>query len=179
MRIEDLQGTGQIIFVPTDDFPALTLKKFSSFFNKTYGLDIKILPPLLLPHSTYNPNRNQYIAEKILTEIQKSLPQSTTEFPIIPIIFTDRDMYIQKYDWEYAFSFRQKSMAVVSTARMDYGFLHLWTADQETQDARLRKMVTKNIGVLYYHLPFSDNCQSAMYGNVGGPQELDLMSNQL
>jgi hypothetical protein len=36
-------------------------------------------------------------------------------------------------------------------------------------------MLSKNIGVLYYHLPLSDNCSSVMYGKVGGPQELDFM----
>jgi hypothetical protein len=42
----------------------------------------------------------------------------------------------------------------------------------------LRKMVTKNIGVLYYHLPQSNNPQSVLYQNVGGISELDYMGEE-
>ncbi len=179
LATEELHGSGRIIFIPTNDFPISILVQFAAFFHKTYQLNIHISAPLRLPSSTFDVEREQYIAELILAETKRHLSSSSSDGRVIPIIFTDQDMYIQKYNWQYAFGFRQNHMAVVSTARMDYGLLHLWTASQETQNSRLRKMVTKNIGALYYQLPFSDNCQSAMYGHVGGPQELDLMSEQL
>lgn len=40
---------------------------------------------------------------------------------------------------------------------------------------RLRKMVTKNVGVLYFHLRQSDDPRSVLYRNVGGIQDLDYM----
>ena len=177
--LEELHGSGKITFIPIDNFPHSTLVQFSEFFHKTYQLDVHISEPLHLPPSTFNSSREQYIAEFVLAETKDRLFSSSSSDHIIPIIFTNQDMYIQKYNWRYAFSFRQNGMAVISTARMDSGLLNLWTVSKETQISRLRKMVTKNIGVLYYHLPFSDHCQSAMYGHVGGPQELDLMSDQL
>jgi hypothetical protein len=45
--------------------------------------------------------------------------------------------------------------------------------------ARLRKMVGKNIGVLFFRLPLSDHPRSMMYGSIGGPQELDTMLEEL
>jgi hypothetical protein len=39
--------------------------------------------------------------------------------------------------------------------------------------------VTKDIGVLYYHLPLSSHCQSPVFGRIGGPQELDFMGEDL
>ena len=42
--------------------------------------------------------------------------------------------------------------------------------------SRLTKMVAKNIGVLYYGLPLSNDPRSALYGNIGGTDELDVMT---
>jgi hypothetical protein len=44
--------------------------------------------------------------------------------------------------------------------------------------ARLRKMVGKNIGLLHYGLELRDDPASMLYYAVGGPQDLDLMSEQ-
>lgn len=49
------------------------------------------------------------------------------------------------------------------------------SAADATVLARLRKMVGKNIGVLFFRLPLSDDPRSMMYGSIGGPQELDTM----
>jgi hypothetical protein len=37
-------------------------------------------------------------------------------------------------------------------------------------------MVAKDIGVLYYGLPLSRDARSLMFADIGGPQELDVMS---
>ena len=42
--------------------------------------------------------------------------------------------------------------------------------------SRLRKMVTKNIGIMCYGLPLSPNPRSVLYGNIGGTDELDVMT---
>lgn len=178
-RIEELRGSGEVVFIPVGRFPIAPLEMYAQFFQETYGLTITILPSLPLPHSAFDPDRGQYIAEKILAEIKSQVADANTNRPLIPIIFTDQDMYIQKYNWQYAFSLRENGMAVVSSARMGFSLNPFSEADQKTQEGRIRKMVTKNIGILYYHLPFSDHCRSAMYGRVGGPQELDLMSDHL
>jgi predicted Zn-dependent protease len=178
-RIDDLRGAGEIVFIPVGGFPIATIEMYAQFFQETYGLPITILPPLPLPSSAFDSNRGQYIAEEILAEVKRQVPHSGANTPMTPIVFTDQDMYIQKYNWRYAFSLRENDMAVVSSSRMGYSFNPFTEADQEIRDARLRKMVTKNIGILYYHLPFSDHCRSAMYGRVGGPQELDFMNDRL
>ena len=37
-------------------------------------------------------------------------------------------------------------------------------------------MVAKDIGVLYYGLSLSNNPRSALYGGIGGTDELDVMT---
>jgi len=177
--VEDLHGSGTIVFIPTDDFPISTLETLSAFFFNSYGLEIIIGSRLTLPPMTYDLNREQFIAEKILDEVKKNYSWIPSEKPFIPIAFTKSDMYIEKYNWRYAFGFGRDWRVIVSTARMDYGFLNIWSTNQKIQDVRLRKMVTKNIGAWYYRLPLSDNRRNAMYGNVGGPQDLDCMGDYL
>ena len=41
---------------------------------------------------------------------------------------------------------------------------------------RLQKLVTKNIGLLYFGLPLSDDPGSVLYRDVGGQSDLDRMS---
>jgi hypothetical protein len=71
---------------------------------------------------------------------------------------------------------RQSRLAVVSTARMERGCLGLFAASEHRQAARLRKMIGKNVGALYFGLPLSSDPRSLMYAYIGGPQELDRMS---
>jgi hypothetical protein len=54
----------------------------------------------------------------------------------------------------------------------------LWPADDVRLTARLRKMVGKNIGIMYFGLDMSSDPLSMLYANIGGPQELDAMSNR-
>lgn len=130
-RIEELRGTGEVVFIPAGHFPIATLETYAQFFQETYGLPSTILPPLHLPLPAFDPNRGQYIAEEILAEVKRQVPHSRSNTPLIPIVFTDQDIYIQKYNWQYAFSFREDGMAVVSSARMGYSLNPFQQADQE------------------------------------------------
>jgi predicted Zn-dependent protease len=92
-------------------------------------------------------------------------------------------MYIQKLNWRFAFSYRQggtatQRVAIVSFARMAPQFFGD-VPDDGLMIQRLRKMVTKNIGVLCFGLPLSKDPKSVMFGNVMGLEELDAMGEEL
>ncbi len=82
-------------------------------------------------------------------------------------------MFIRRLPWRFAFTYRgDGGFAVVSVARMTLG---LQSSDLEIFQARIRKMLTKDIGILYYHLPVSSHPKSVLYSGVGGIEELDYM----
>jgi predicted Zn-dependent protease len=174
-----LHGSGQIYFIPLETFPAAVLKRFVSFYRNKYGVSILILPALPLPHSTFNEERRQFVAEELMGFLQQTTHDSQLEAGSTIIALTDQDLYIRKFNWRYAFSFRSGQMGIVSSARMDHRWMGVWPIDSDWQETRLRKMVTKDIGVLYYHLPLSSHCQSPVFGRIGGPQELDFMGEDL
>jgi len=133
---------------------------------------MEVVPAVTDAHA-YNSDRRQLNANAVLALLQTQYPSERA----VVIAVTDMDMYIPGFRWRYAFSYRREDrLAVVSTARMDHGCLGLFTAGKERRLARLRKMVGKNLGVLYYGLQLSDDPRSLLYANIGGPQELDVMS---
>jgi predicted Zn-dependent protease len=112
------------------------------------------------------------IAER-LTEAIRGQPISADPNAVI-IGLTSADMYIASKDWNYAYGMRHGDRwAVVSSARMSWG-----TASDQRRMERLEKMITKNIGILFYGLPPSSDPRSVLYNNVLGPDDLDRMTEE-
>jgi predicted Zn-dependent protease len=105
--------------------------------------------------------RNQLMAETLTNEMRGNFPELANDPKAILIGVTSRDMYLVSKNRRFAFGWRDadKRTTVVSIARMilRYGF-NLFP----NSEVRLRKMVTKDIGILYYGLPPSDNPRSVL-----------------
>jgi predicted Zn-dependent protease len=158
--------------VALDGVRAEQLEATAERFRTRHRLLVEVAPARA-GEDAYDPGRRQVNAAKVLNALARLYPDAGS----VVIAVTDRDMYIPGYGWRYAFSYRgQRRLAVVSTARMERGCLGLFAASEHRQATRLRKMIGKNIGVLYFGLPLSHDPRSLMYAYVGGPQELDVMS---
>jgi predicted Zn-dependent protease len=172
--VRGIQRPGKVFLVPLNDFPAAELEALARHYAARYGTPVEVKPPARTPPAAYNVRREQLVAEEILATLRHEYPAVRGEPQNVVIGITADDMYIRGYNWRYAYSYRLKGAAVVSTARMDAGWLvFLPKADAERQRIRLRKMVAKNIGVLYYQLPLSDDPRSVLYSDIGGPWALD------
>ena len=175
---QSLKGSGKLYFVPLGDFPAASVEDLVSYYRDKYGLTIETLPSVTLPPAATNPEREQLIAEVAVETMRQANSKLSNDPQAILIGLTTQDMYISQYDWRFSFSWReQQKFAVVSAGRMNLPRRRRPVSEEQIQ-MRLRKMVTKNIGVLYYHLPQSDNPKSVLYRNVGGIQELDYMGEE-
>ena len=164
--------------MPLGDFPSDVAGDLASFYRKKYRLEVETLPSAPLSQAAMNPERGQLIAEQAVEIMKQANPDLNNDPRAILIGLTKEDMYIAKYDWRFSFSFRaQGKYAVVSTGRM-----HLPNGGREVTTelvlTRMRKMVTKNVGILYYHLAQSDDPRSVLYSDVGRIQELDYMGEE-
>lgn len=176
MDIRALKGHGQVHVLAFGDFPPSTFDDLARYYHDKYGLQIRKEPNLPLPESAYDPKRNQYVAERLIAELRSARSAAGSDDGHIYIGFLDQDIYIQQYTWAWAFGYRQgDGLAVVSDARMSFPYLGLWPIDQRMKEARLLKMTSKHIGVLYYKLPQSNHCRSVMYNKLLGVDELDNM----
>jgi predicted Zn-dependent protease len=172
----ELHGEGRIRFVPLDKFPTSTLHALANYYKQKYDLAIELASPMLLPSRAIDQSRGQLISDVVIEILQTNHPQPPTE-RLIVIGLVETDMYIPGVNWRYAISSRRADRyAVVSTARLDRGCLGLVTVSHERMTSRLRKMVTKTIGILYFRLPLSDDPRSVLYSKIRGSQEFDRMS---
>jgi predicted Zn-dependent protease len=165
----------KIYFVPIGDFsPQLTSELVTHYKNK-FNLTIEVLPAIALDRGVIDSERKQLIAEESIEMMKRKYSNLATDPNAILIGFTQEDMYIRKYTWRFAFTWRQEDrFAVVSIARMDPINLGQ-PANDDLLRTRLRKITTKNIGILYYRKPQNDNPGSVLYSQVGGIEELDNM----
>ena len=166
-----LKGDGRIYFVPLGDFPSDKVQGLRLYYRQKYGLSIETLARLPLDASAVNSERQQLVAEEVVALMKRAHPELVADPRALMIGLTNDDMYIRRYDWLFTYSWRQESRyAVVSEARMT-----LARASEGLSESRLRKMVTKNIGVLYFRLAQSDDPRSVLYKGVEGLRELDRM----
>lgn len=172
---ETLKSSEKLYLVPLGDFPADVVADLASYYRDKYQLELEILPSVPLPETAVNRKRDQLIAEQTVAIMKQANPNLANDPQAIMIGLTNHDMYIAGRDWRFAFGWRDEGKyAVVSSARM-----HLPNGSRKITRrvvaSRLRKMVTKNVGILYYHLSPSDDPRSVLYRNVGGIRELDYM----
>jgi predicted Zn-dependent protease len=158
-----------VFFAPVGEFPREDAEALAAHYNEKFGMAIGILPSLALPREAYDPNRRQVVAERVLDAVSATYGQAADPASVV-IVLVDHDMYIADSTWKFAYGLRAKGhLAVVSTAHLDDGLLG-------NKTERLQKMITKDIGILYFGLPQSDDPKSVLYRDVGGPMDLDRMS---
>ena len=160
-----------VYLAPMGDFPREEAQALVAHYREKFGLAIEITESMALPADAFDYERNQVGAERLLEAIAAS--DVAVDHPDAVIIgLTKVDMYIEWSEWRYAYALRSDgSHAVISTARFG-----AYRADEAKQLQRLRKMLTKNLGILYYGLGQSEDPGSVMYGPILGPDDLDAVS---
>lgn len=179
-----LKGSGKLYLVPLGGFSPSIAEELAAYYKTRYGIPAEVLPNVHLGPSTMNAERDQLIAEEAVAVMKRDNSDVSNNPDAILIGLTSEDMYIAKYNWQFSFSWREQGKyAVVSTGRMNLpcrpGLLQ--RKQPVTDDlirVRLRKMVTKNVGILYFRLRQSDDPRSVLFRNVGGIEELDYMGEE-
>lgn len=170
-----LSGAGRLTFVPVDGYSPERARELAEHFRKQFGVRIRVEPGLSVSRDAFDAWRGQMNAGAILTALEARYPEGSPRTVVIGL--TDADMYIPDTSEESAPSYRRDyRIAIVSSARMDRGCLGLLPAGDDRQVARMRKLVGRNIGVMYFRLPFNRDPRSMLYAYVAGPHELDTMS---
>lgn len=161
----------KVYFQPLSSYPVSDAKELAAHYKRKFGLTIEVLHPMPIPEEAFDRQRDQAVAERLIEQI-KTADVLSEDPKAIVIGLTVVDIYIADLSWNFAFNLRADGhLAVVSTAVMDDH-----RADRSLQMTRLQKMVTKNLGILYYGLHGNDDPGSVLYRNINGVYELDRMS---
>ncbi len=165
----------KIYFAAVGEMRSVHLDVLQAYYKQRYDLTIEILPPIGLEPMVVDERRRQLIAEELIELMKRRYPEHARSPQSILIGITEGDMYIREVDWRFAFAKRDGDrFAIVSSARMDpvnFGYL----PDEELLQTRLRKMLSKNIGIMYYKLPQKSDRRSVMFGPILGIDDLDSM----
>ena len=172
------QPGAQIRFVPLDDFPVDQLEALQRYYRQRYDVEISISKPVLVQPGLRDSSRRQLRAEALAASLRNALPEYDRN--TILIGFTSQDIYPVSENWRFAFGWRSSATAsaVVSTARLSLPYAGL-PASAERASTRLRKVVTKDIGIFYFGLPQSSNPKSVLYNQIMGIEELDNAGEDL
>ncbi len=169
------RSSSKIYFVPLGEISSVSVAQLVGYFKHRLGLAIEIMPAVSLDDSVVDPDRRQIVAQRLIDLMKSRYAQWANHPAAILIGITEGDMYIQGYPWRFAFSLREgERLAVVSSARMDPVRFGL-TPDAQLLHTRLRKMLLKNIGLMYYRLPPNSNPKSVLYRSILGLEELDFV----
>jgi predicted Zn-dependent protease len=151
---------------------AAYLDGLQRFYREHLAIDVEVMRPLEPDRSAWDSARQQWMGERLIEQLARV--SGTNDAVVIGVL--GDDMYVLSENWRYAFAMRSDDnrLAIVSYARMNPLF---WgePRDADRLQLRLRKMVTKELGLMRFGLPASSNPESPMYGNIGGVEDLDLM----
>ena len=169
-------GKEKLYLIPLNNFSTKSLRRLVAYYKENYRIDVITTAPLRLRLAAVDKQRQQLVAEDVIDYMKLTYPSQTLDPNAIMIGVTDEDMYIRKRNSCFAFSYRsQGRFAVVSSARMNplnFGE----PADNDLLENRMRKMILKNIGVLYFQYPTNHDPRSVLYENVESVNDLDKMS---
>ena len=162
----------KICFVPLNDFPIGELEDLQRYYKRKYDVEISISKAARLEPELRDTARQQYRAEDLAASLRRALPEYDTNTILIGL--TSEDIYPVSQNWRFAFGWRSSATvsAVVSTARLSLPNAEL-PATAQIFSERLRKVVTKDIGIFYFGLPQSSNPRSVLYDQILGIEELD------
>lgn len=166
----------KIYFVPIGNFPDQQLQPLVQYYRKKYNLEIAVADGISVDPATRDASRQQLMAESLAAGLRSRVSEPANDKDAILIGFTAEDIYPTSKNWQFAFGWRdgETRTAVVSTARLSLGDI-AQPMTPDTPATRLRKIVTKDIGILYYGLPQSNDPHSVLYNQIMGIEELDAV----
>jgi predicted Zn-dependent protease len=169
-------GADGVYLVALGDFPEDMLRDLAQYYRQKYNLDVQLLPKLPEPEATRHiwMWTKQVQAEPLVVSVRAAFPELAHNPRALLIGLTTADIYPGSVNWRYTFTWRTNALhtAVVSSARMDLHYAGE-PVDGSDRETRVRKMVTKDIALLYYGKSPSNNPHSVLYNQIGGIEDLD------
>lgn len=167
----------KLYFVPIGNISSLDIEGLVNHYREKFGIEARVLERMEPGPSDYNPERRQYVAENLVASMLQKYPEYAQDKTVVMIGITRDDIYLQSQNWMFGFGWRGENnrSAVASTARLDIHYPGE-PSDEAMSYKRLRKIVTKDIGILFYRKSLSSDPRSVLYNNIGGIQELDQVS---
>lgn len=151
------------------------------FYKEDCGLTISVLEPLAIRGGIFNTQRGQVDAGPSIDYAGNSFLDDYNNPDVTLIVLTPVDLYDSTTDYRFVFGIKGNAgnpRGIISTFRMDprvYGERE----DEELFRSRVRKFVSKYMGLLSFDLPVSAESGDPMYDPIYSLNDLDAMTEPL
>jgi YD repeat-containing protein len=171
--------TKHVYLIPLGLVEGESLEWAPGYYKSKFGIDASVLPPLSPEAEIVDSERNQINAEACVNFLQRKYPQLARDPSAILIALTSSDIYIRSYGWDYAQNFRSVGrFAVISSARI-HPLTLMQHLNHEWLNSRLEKLLTKNIAILYFDFPLTNDYTSVLSSGVPSGFGIDAMGNEI
>jgi YD repeat-containing protein len=168
----ELKGTGRIYLVQVGPHTApYSLDDFTRWLHSKYALDVQVLPAMAVVSSAWDSGRKQYVAELLYEQLKRQHPDLAADPQAYLIGFTDEDMYSVRSHATSSYTRRdgQRAALISMDALQDTMWQRI--ASDHTPSigeiqGRLRRMLLRDVAVLYWHLPLNNDATSLLQENI-------------
>jgi len=167
----ELHGKGRIYLLqlgPHTD--AYSVADLAQWLGRKYSLDVQVLPAANLAAVAWDEDRHMYIAQRLIQQLKRDHPAEAADPNSWLIGITDAKMSSaeDKGDWEV--SQRGLRSAIISSydvpdsCAADGGTAGLASCEAPSAPStRLRRILLKDVAVLFWHLPMNNDPASVLY----------------
>ncbi len=171
----------RVCLVPLGKISVKLVDDLVAYYQQQFGLTVTVLTPQPIAAKLEDPLRQQIDAGFLMDYMGERFPDANSDPSAVLIGVTPVDLYESGSHIRYLFGLKgtpDNPKAVLSSLRMDPQF-YSEDADQDLYISRTRKLLSKYIGYLYFQLPLSSDPASPMYDSIGGPDDVDRMTEPL
>src|SRR5262249_11814328 len=152
------------------------LSEPAQFIATRYGLTPTILAPMLQTAAirASASSGSQIVAETVFPAIKRHYPEIAKDRSAIVIAFTQEPWRLHS-ERPHEFSYEDSQIAIVSTEQLN-PVTYAEAADKDLCLSRLHKVLARDIGLLFYHLPKVEKPANVMSEAMLCVHDLDRMS---
>jgi hypothetical protein len=171
----------RICLQPVGAVPEAQISALVEHFRTTYAVRIDVLPAIDMPAAAMAERTTQASTFQLLTAVADRYPHLDPDLEASFLVITPVDVW-QESRPEWGWVFGQATVdsqdsvhyrwAALSTFRMNpvtYGE----AANPQKWEKRIRTLMTKYVGLTYFHYPLSDDPRSPMFRSITGLSILD------
>lgn len=168
-----------VYLIPLDDFDLELTVSIAKSLSNEMGIRIKPTGKTTITGLTPFAGTTQFSGDDILDaakQVAQKLPENHANTAYV--VLTQRDINMNERTFRFNFSINHYDtrMSIVSSARL-VGPKNGKAADEETIHARIKKMVKRSIGLVYYGYSRSSDVNDLLYTPIMGLNDVDRTGN--
>lgn len=167
----------KVYLVPLGSFNVDSIQTAPDYYRRKYGVAVEILPRIPGSASLETSDHRELVDDRIFELLQRTDAAQTTDPDVAVIVLTNWPIFMASNNWHGHFNVRQGNLAVVTSAGMAVR-RPFESANPEVARVRFRKALTRNVAMLAFRLPMSED-DGSLLSAIPSPIGLDEVGEDL